>query len=120
MRAKRSLCVVGLLGVGLMASLWAVPQGRAPLTEDQKILQTMHTISSHTLFAYVRELASEKYGGRLTGTEDYDAAAEWVASHFQEWGIAPAADNGTYFQKFPIPYTLVFKGCEVSLHIPVG
>jgi hypothetical protein len=28
--------------------------------------------------------------------------AEWVAGKFKEWGLAPAGDNGTYFQKVTI------------------
>jgi len=91
---------------------------REELTDEQKILQVMHSISSHKLFGYVKELASDKYEGRLTGTEAYNASAEWVTSLFEEWGIAPAGDNGTYLQEFPNPYTLVFEDCEVSLHIP--
>lgn len=87
-------------------------------TDEEKILQTLHSISSHILFAYVDELASEKYAGRLTGTEEYNAAAKWVASHFKKWGIAPAGDEDSYFQAFPNPYTLVFKDCEVYLHLP--
>lgn len=89
------------------------------LTDEQKILRVLHSISSHTLFAYVKELASDKYEGRLTGTEGYNASADWVAARFAEWGIKPAGDNDTYFQAFPNPYTLVFEDCEVSLHVPV-
>jgi hypothetical protein len=85
---------------------------------EAKLLQSLHSISSHQLFGYVKELASEKYAGRLTGTEEYNASARWVASHFKKWGIAPAGDENTYFQAFPIPYTLVFKDCEVYLHLP--
>ncbi len=91
----------------------------AQQTDEQRLLQSLHSISSHTLFDYVRELASEKYAGRLTGTEEYNASARWVASHFEKWGIRPGALESSYLQAFPIPYTLVFKGCEVSLHVPV-
>jgi len=89
------------------------------LTDEQKILQVLHSISSHTLFDYLKELASDKYEGRLTGTEGYNASADWVAARFAEWGIKPAGDNNTYLQAFPNPYTLVFEDCEVSLNIPV-
>lgn len=88
------------------------------ITEEEKLLQSLHSISSHLLYDYVKELASDKYGGRLTGTDEYKAAAQWVASHFQKWGFSPAGDKGSYFQEFPIPYTLVFKGCGVSLNLP--
>jgi hypothetical protein len=89
------------------------------LTDEQKMLQVLHSISSHTLFDYVKELASDKYEGRLTGTDGYNASADWIAAHFAEWGIKPAGDNNTYLQAFPNPYTLIFEDCEVSLNIPV-
>ncbi len=86
--------------------------------KERGILQTMHSISSHTLLDYVKELVSEKYGGRLTGTEEYRACAEWVSSLLKKWNIEPAGENGTYLQNFPISYTIVQKGCELSLLIP--
>jgi hypothetical protein len=109
------LIAFSYLVLSLALTVQALPAQQA---DEQKILQTLHSISSRTLFGYVKELASDKYAGRLTGTEEFNASAEWVASHFKKWGITPAGDNGTYFQAFPIPYTLVFKDCEVYLHIP--
>jgi len=88
--------------------------------DDQKLLKVVHSISSHELFEYVRELALDKYGGRLTGTQEYLDSANWVISHFEKWGIAPGGDNNSYLQSFPNPYTLVFEDCEVSMHMPFG
>jgi len=93
-------------------------KNETPLTSEEKILEAMFSISSHTLFDYVKELCSEKYGGRLTGTAGYDAAAQWVASLLKKWNIKPGGDNDTYFQNFPNPYTLVLEGGHVILHIP--
>ncbi|MFB0565653.1 MAG: M28 family peptidase [Candidatus Aminicenantaceae bacterium] len=87
-------------------------------TDEELLLQSLHSIYSQRLFDYVKELTSDKYAGRLTGTPEYKACAEWVASLFKEWGVLPAGEKGTYFQEFPIPYTLVFKGCEAYLDIP--
>jgi hypothetical protein len=83
------------------------------------VLPGMHSISSHRLLELVRELSSEKYGGRLTGTKGYDSAANWLSGLFRKYKITPGGDNGGYLQKFAIPYTLVFPGCEVSLSVPV-
>ncbi|MFQ5722396.1 MAG: hypothetical protein ACE5GI_07875, partial [Candidatus Aminicenantales bacterium] len=87
-------------------------------TAQEKFLQSFYSISSHKLLAYVQQLASEKYGGRLTGTEQFKACVRWVASLLKEWGIAPAGDDNSYLQSFPNPYTLVFKGCQVYLNLP--
>ncbi len=84
----------------------------------ESLLDIMHSISSHTLFGYIEELADAKYDGRLTGTEEYNQAAQWVADLFKKWGIKPGGDNNTYMQAFPIPYTLIFPQCHVYMHIP--
>jgi len=83
----------------------------------EHLLKSLHSISSHKLLEYMKEMTSEKYAGRLTGTEEYNTCAEWVASLLETWGIAPAGNNGTYLQAFPNSYTLVFEGCEVYLHL---
>ncbi len=86
---------------------------------EEMLVDVMHSISSHELFGYVEELASERYDGRLTGTEGYNRSADWVADHLESWGIQPAGDEGTFFQNFANPYTLVLEGSKVVLHVPV-
>jgi hypothetical protein len=118
MRSKKRLSFVLTFSYLVLSFALSVQAQPAQQTDEQKLLQSLHSISSHELFDYVKELASDKYAGRLTGTEEYNACAEWVASHFKKWGIKPAGDRGTYLQGFPNPYTLIFKDCEVTLHIP--
>ena len=88
-------------------------------SREASILTIMHSISSNTLFGYVKELCKDKYGGRLTGTKGYNMAANWVISHYKKWGLEPAGDNGTYLQAFKNPYTLILPGDEAYLHIPI-
>jgi len=108
-----------VLGIALFLPASLAAQEKTASNEAE-LLAALHTISSHTLYDYVKELVSEKYGGRLTGTPEYNACADWVASLLAKWGVRPAGDNGTYHQSFPNPYTLVFPGCEVVLHVPVN
>jgi len=117
-KAKQSisfLTIIGLICVSFILTAQEPPQ---EVSEEEQFLEVFHSISSHKLLGYVKELASEKYGGRLTGTEGYNASARWTISLFKEWGIAPAGDKDTYLQAFPNPYTLVFRDCEVYLHLP--
>lgn len=110
--------VIFVFGTSVLAH---VSQSQPQKTEDgAKLLTSLHSISSHKLLDYVKELTSEKYGGRLTGTQEYNACADWVVSLLKKWGIAPAGDKGSYLQSFPNPYTLVFKDCEACLHLPVN
>jgi hypothetical protein len=51
----------------LLAQTPAPSTQLAPATSD-RLLTAMHGISSNVILDWVRELASDKYGGRLTGT----------------------------------------------------
>jgi len=118
----RRLIFVSIIITGMLViprSLYSQGDETKPaLTGEEKILDAMHGISSHTIMAHVNELCTEKYGGRLTGTPGYDASAQWLASMLKKWGVKPGGDNGTYFQKFPNPYTLVLESGSIELHIP--
>jgi len=84
-----------------------------------KIRDGWKEISGPVLMAHVRELCSEKYAGRLTGTAGYNDAAAWLAERLAQWRLKPGGDGGTYFQDFPNPYTLVLPGAELSLQPPL-
>lgn len=88
-------------------------------TNDKIVLQAMRSISSESLMDYVRIMCDEKYAGRLTGTKEYQECAEWLAGELTKWGVSPAGDNGSWFQGFSVPYTLIFPDCGVSLNIPL-
>jgi hypothetical protein len=103
-----------LLSLGLPA------QNRRAPTDEELFLGALHGIESQKLMGYVEELCLEKYAGRLCGTEEYKLCAEWVISLLKEWGVGPGGDNGTDYQNFPNPYTLVLPGCEVSLDMKVN
>lgn len=108
-----SLLFVFLFTLGVQA------QNRPAPTDEEQFLKAFHGIQSQTLLEYVEELCTEKYAGRLCGTEEYKLSAEWVISFLKKWGVGPGGDNGTYYQNFPNPYTVVLPGCEVSLNLPV-
>lgn len=52
---------------------------------------------------WVAHLSTDALQGRMTCTEGYRKAAEWSAARFKEWGLVPAGEEGTYFQKVSIP-----------------
>lgn len=101
------------------AQVKEIKAGETKEDPKEKLLDAMHSISSHDLFDYVKEMCKEKYAGRLTGTPEYNASAQWLADKLAEWDVKPGGDNGTFFQDFPNPYTLVFEGSRLILHVPV-
>lgn len=52
--------------------------------------------------ADVRYLADDRLEGREAGTRGYDLAADYVARRFLEIGLAPGADDGSFFQAVPL------------------
>jgi Zn-dependent M28 family amino/carboxypeptidase len=64
-------------------------------------LQAAQAIDPEKIRAAVRELADDKYQGRYPGTPGGDAAAKYIADQMSSYGVKPAGDAGTYFQKVP-------------------
>jgi peptidase M28-like protein len=56
-------------------------------------------ITPAAIKAHIDFLASDALEGRETGTRGYDVAAAYVAAQFEAAGLAPAGDDGTYFQQ---------------------
>jgi len=120
--ASRTLALVpltALLSVTLAAQAPTRQPPPAP-TPDERLVSSMHAVSSNAILDWVKVLSSERFAGRLTGTPGYDSAAAWSVDLLRSWGYQPAGDRGTWYQTFPNPYTLVRPGTELSVHVPQG
>ncbi|MCJ7525362.1 MAG: M20/M25/M40 family metallo-hydrolase [Candidatus Aminicenantes bacterium] len=113
---KKAYFSLGLIFLVLFFSAPVPAQEKPELTDEQKLLQAMHRITSRELYDHVDKLASAEFAGRLSGHAGYDRAAAWVIERFQEWGIKPLGTDGGYLQKFPHAYTEVMDGCYMKLH----
>jgi len=110
------LFLTSLLSLMLFSSCAVAIKEGAKLSEEEKVREAglLDSISAEKLLDYVTKLSSKECAGRLTGTPEYRNCAHWMASLFEEWGLKPMGDNGTYLQSFPNPYTIVFVGGELS------
>lgn len=52
------------------------------------------------IIKHVEYLCRDDLAGRLTGTPGEKKATEYVATHFDDYKLLPAGDNGTYYQNF--------------------
>jgi len=59
-------------------------------------------VTAEQLREHLTFIASDELEGRDTPSRGLDIAALYIAKHLANWGIKPAGDNGTYFQKFPL------------------
>ncbi|WP_375418340.1 M28 family peptidase [uncultured Hymenobacter sp.] len=60
-------------------------------------------------------LAGDHYRGREGGTLDELNASVWLADQIKAIGLAPAGDNGTYFQFFQLQRTRLTKDSRLSI-----
>jgi hypothetical protein len=61
--------------------------------QDADTLRWWHTTEA---------LSNDSMQGRDTGSAAYQRAAEYVAKRFENAGLQPAGENGTYFQSVPM------------------
>jgi hypothetical protein len=74
-------------------------------------------ITAQQMKDYLTFIASDELEGRDTPSRGLDIAALYIASHLARWGVKPAGDNGTYFQKFPLGLSKVdINNTKVSLN----
>lgn len=59
-------------------------------------------VTAKQLKEYLTFIASDELEGRDTPSRGLDIAAMYIAQHLASWGLKPAGDNGSYFQKFPL------------------
>src|SRR5467141_3916964 len=65
-------------------------------------IAALEKIDPEHIRAHVRYLSLDLLEGRGTGQRGGDLAAEYIATQFWLYGLKPAGDNGTYFQKVPM------------------
>lgn len=59
-------------------------------------------IDAARIEANMRFLAADDLEGRETGSTGYVRAAEYVAEQFEEIGLEPAGEDGSYYQSVPL------------------
>ena len=93
------------------------PSGKAQSDYENQLLKQFHEITSEEMMGWVEKLCSAEFNGRLTGTPEYVASAEWVAARLKDWGIQPGEENNSWFQWFDWPYTVVNDIGYLSLNL---
>lgn len=67
---------------------------------------------------YIKVLSDDAMEGRMSGLPGADRAARYVADKLKEWGVEPAGDGGSYFQKFDIEdFFHIEPGAELALTV---
>jgi peptidase M28-like protein len=68
------------------------------------------TITAAQMKAYLSFIASDVMEGRDTPSRGLDTTAQFLAMNLARWGLKPAGDDGTFFQKIELRKDLVDRG----------
>jgi Zn-dependent M28 family amino/carboxypeptidase len=98
-----AVTIAGMAAPGLAQTssqaLPPVPQvAGVPAAAQQAAAQ----IDPERIRAAVKYLADDKLQGRGPGTEGDRMAAKYLADKLAEYGLTPAGDNGSWYQKVPL------------------
>jgi hypothetical protein len=61
-------------------------------------------------------IASEKFNGRGNGTPELNMAADYIAEVFQNSGLEPAGDSGSFYQHFDVYSSRLGMNNDVRIH----
>ena len=67
-------------------------------------------IEPDRLLAHIRFLSSDEMKGRGNGSPELERAGEYIAAAFEDAGLRPAGDNGSWFQAFQLQAGLIVGG----------
>src|SRR5580704_11189282 len=90
--------------VDRLSALWFALALAAPPSHAQQHLRDREIHDSDTLAWWhtTVALSDDSMEGRDTGSAAYQRAADYVANRFKAAGLAPAGENGGYFQAVPM------------------
>lgn len=98
MRWLHLIAAVAAVAVPLAAASKAAKSSAVPAA----IQKEMGEFSAGAMKAHTRFLASDLLEGRGPGTRGDELAMDYIAAQFESFGLAPAGDDGSYFQKIPL------------------
>ena len=90
--------------VPVLAACAGAPLVPAPGAEryEAELTRAASTITPEAVLTNISVIAHDSMGGRDTPSPGLEKTAEYFASRYREWGIEPAGENGTYFQRYPL------------------
>ncbi len=69
---------------------------------DSAARKAVEGVSAAQLKDYLYFIASDELEGRDTPSRGLNTAARFIATQLSRWGVKPAGDDGTYFQKISL------------------
>lgn len=80
-------------------------QPQLGLAQTKTKLGSYEMITQAQMRDYLEFIASDELEGRDTPSKGLDIAAKFIATNLSRWGVEPAGDDGTYFQKIEMKHS---------------
>jgi Zn-dependent M28 family amino/carboxypeptidase len=90
---------LAVVAAGLVVGASAVPAGAQSAAQLKKAAAA---IAAADVARHVGVIADDSMLGRNTPSRGLEMTARYVADHFGKFGLTPAGDSGTWFQRYPV------------------
>src|SRR5262245_65679972 len=88
--------------LALIGALAFVSTPVAARREDGPARGNVEGVTAAQMKDYLTLIASDEMEGRDTPSRGLDLTAEYLASQLSRWGLKPAGDAGSYFQRIAL------------------
>jgi len=90
----------GAVGSPIVKAIAGAPPSSAKLTPRPALANLAPVFSDERLRDHANALSTPEMEGRGVGTAGLGRAADYIADQFEEIGLTPAGEDGTWFQPF--------------------
>ncbi len=93
------------------AAEWRASAARLHI--DPALVELARTFAVTNVTQSIADLTRPEFAGRQPGSAGAVAAAKHIAGQFEALGLAPAADDGSFFQQLPVTYTALISAPQL-------
>jgi hypothetical protein len=85
-----------------MAALAVLAPALLSAQSPKQVAEAGKLITPAKVLQRISVIADDSMGGRNTPSPGLEKTAQYLADSYKAWGLKPAGDNGTYFQRYPM------------------
>ncbi|MGB3714522.1 MAG: M28 family peptidase [Candidatus Promineifilaceae bacterium] len=106
--------------VAFMPEVQPVAYNPGSIVSSGDMLALANAFDVSRALEHVDALSRREFSGRLAGSPGGQAAGEYIADKMADYGLQPGGYDGSYYQPFPITYTLLLAAPELAVTGPDG
>src|SRR5881394_1732124 len=87
----------------LLYPILLMPAAQLMAQTPEPVKNAVETILAADVNRHIQVIAADSMMGRDTPSRGLELTAQYIADQFKKFGLQPGGDNGTWFQRYPIP-----------------